>query len=828
MRMDATRTSRSLTSLILLLLCAPSFAWAQDADNDGVPNASDAFPCDASRAAVTYFPGATTSAMLAYEDQWPGATDLDFNDVVLRVHYRMERDAAGDVVSFFGTIDPEALGGTYSNGLALQLPVSASGVTAQRRIGNGAWQELALEADANATIILSENLRHLFGEVGGPVNSLVGSPHVVGQRLELRLSFATPANIPSSEAPFDLFIFRAGDFGHQIHFPQYAGTGVMRQALFNSGEDASTPTRRFVHSSGVPAAMSLFTSQVYPLEGVSISSLFPDVVQFAASGGVHATNFYTSSVVLPHGRQVSTPTAPSAASTDSSCIPSRDRLVVFNTWSSLRGALVVDVTSGQQVGNVLLSGNCCTDMQVLISPNGSRAVVVSRGSSTSLFGYVATINLTTTPPTLIAVLDRTAGASSANLIPGPAAITDTYALVTNVNSSARSVVAVSLATGQQVANIPVSGELSNTASLVVSPNQQRAALVSRGNSSSLFGYVATLNLASSPPALIARLDRTTGASSANLIPGPVGITDSYALVANVYSVSRSVVVVSLATGQQVASISMSGELSNTASIVVSRNQQRAALVSRGSSSSLFGYVASLDLTSAPPALIARFDRTAGASSANLIPGPAAITDTYVLVANVNSASRGVVAVSLATGQQAASIPLSGDLSSTASLLVSPNQQRAALTSRGSSTSLFGYVATLDLMTSTPTLIARFDRTAGASSTNLIPGPVEITDSFALMTNVYSVSRGLVVVSLATGQQIANIPIAGEVSAAASLLVSPTSPHRAALVSLGNGSTSAFGYVATVDLAAAPPALVSRLDRTTGASSANMVLSHSAL
>ncbi len=81
------RLAKTLLTLgALAWACGPDVAVAQDSDADGVPDAADTFPCDAARAAVTYSPGATQSALLAFEDQWPGSTDLDYNDVVLRAH----------------------------------------------------------------------------------------------------------------------------------------------------------------------------------------------------------------------------------------------------------------------------------------------------------------------------------------------------------------------------------------------------------------------------------------------------------------------------------------------------------------------------------------------------------------------------------------------------------------------------------------------------------------------------------------------------------------------------------------------------------------------
>ena len=315
------RSSLGISGLGLAgLLALPTWASAQDSDGDGVADAADAFPCDASRASVSFFPGSTSSALLAFEDQWPGSTDLDFNDVVVRVHYRMERNAAGNVVQLHAVFDPVAVGGALSNGLGLQLPTGRSGVSARRRIAGGAWQALTLEVDASATLVVSPNLRELYANTTGRINSEAGVAHVPGQRLELELTFAPAAALSVAAAPFDVFIFRAGDLGHQIHFPPYAGTAAMNGGLFGTGEDGSTPSRRFVHVSGVPAALNLMTTTRYPLEGVQISALFPDILGFASSGGAQNQSFFASNIVAAQGHAVAAPALPAVPEADRACL----------------------------------------------------------------------------------------------------------------------------------------------------------------------------------------------------------------------------------------------------------------------------------------------------------------------------------------------------------------------------------------------------------------------------------------------------------------------------------------------------------------------------
>ena len=296
-------------------------ALAQDTDGDGVADAADAFPCDPELAGLIFAPGEGAWTVLAFEDQWPSVTDLDFNDVVLRAHYRLYADAQGRVRRLRAFFEPVALGGIYDNGLALQLPVARAGVTARLRAGSGPFEALALEADAQATVILSPNLRALFGGAPGLINSQPGGAHITGTPLELEVELASPATMNTGLAPFDLFIFRSGDFGHQIHFPAYAGTAAMRAALFGTDNDDSRPGRYFVHRNGTPFALNLQSTTRYPLEGVSIDRLFPDIVAFAASGGATHSDFFLTNVVTAEGRAAPDTTPPAEPEPDRACVP---------------------------------------------------------------------------------------------------------------------------------------------------------------------------------------------------------------------------------------------------------------------------------------------------------------------------------------------------------------------------------------------------------------------------------------------------------------------------------------------------------------------------
>lgn len=117
-----------LTPLILAVFSASPAQALLDNDGDGVPNRADALPCDPRSAALAYAPGESERGLLLFEDMWPAAGDLDFNDLALSYHYEARVDASGAVSSLRVTYDVLAIGGILDNGLGLHLPLARDAV----------------------------------------------------------------------------------------------------------------------------------------------------------------------------------------------------------------------------------------------------------------------------------------------------------------------------------------------------------------------------------------------------------------------------------------------------------------------------------------------------------------------------------------------------------------------------------------------------------------------------------------------------------------------------------------------------------------------------
>ncbi len=298
----------SLSALLFTTaLAAPALAVGADTDGDGVADANDAFPCDASAAAVAFSPSENDAGLLVFEDWWPRRGDLDFNDIALSYHYRVRLDAAGRAVGLRATYHVRALGGSIDHGFGLHLPVPRGAVSSVTRAvatrgADGAWIEgpstplTVSPADAELTVAISSNMRELFGDDVEQINARTDLDRRVGPPITVDVTFSTPQVLALGQAPFDLYIFHTAAPSHELHRSIYPGTAAMDTALFGSQDDRSHEGFWFTDYLGLPAVLTLPSNADYPAEAVEISQLYPRIVDFARSAGQQAADFYTTPV----------------------------------------------------------------------------------------------------------------------------------------------------------------------------------------------------------------------------------------------------------------------------------------------------------------------------------------------------------------------------------------------------------------------------------------------------------------------------------------------------------------------------------------------------
>jgi LruC domain-containing protein len=329
-------------SLLAVTLAAP-VVRAQDADADGVPDLADAVPCDAAASAVTYIPAEGASSMMAWEDLWPSAGDLDFNDLVFSVQWAL-RSSAGKVTSARLTLGVLAVGSDYHNGFGLHLPVPKDQVQEVLLSVDGQPATALTPApDGELTVVLFDDARTLFGGQEGPINSL-GAP-LAAPQVVVEVSFATPVTLSAAEAPYDLFLFRSNDPTHQVHPPAYAGTLAMDAALFGTADDGSGGGRNFVDTRGLPFVLTFPQVVPYPAELTSIEQLYPDIVGFAASGGATNADFYLTHV-QPAAAYATPASSPAVTAADLSCLIGASPRGAGTSCQTLKDALGTNAADG--------------------------------------------------------------------------------------------------------------------------------------------------------------------------------------------------------------------------------------------------------------------------------------------------------------------------------------------------------------------------------------------------------------------------------------------------------------------------------------------------
>ncbi len=320
---------RSAIAALALVHLIPTIAFAQDADNDGAPDAADARPCDPTIAGLAYAPAEGQHGLLLLEDHWPSLqSDEDFNDVAVAYNFVYTLDASGRVTRVQATLSPLAAGGGFAMGLGLHLPIPRGSVqSVTLSTAGGAAVALTPSADdAELTVVLAPDIAALFGDAERPINSTAGTARAPGQPLlvDVRLSSSVP--LFAASAPHDLYIFHTATPSHEIHRPQYPGTAAMNPGLFGQDEDGSTPGNWFVDTNRLPSALLLPFGTVYPRETVGVGQLFPRIASWAASGGTVDADFYLNDTVAAQAYRDSsgsasiTPATPPSTVRDVSCV----------------------------------------------------------------------------------------------------------------------------------------------------------------------------------------------------------------------------------------------------------------------------------------------------------------------------------------------------------------------------------------------------------------------------------------------------------------------------------------------------------------------------
>jgi LruC domain-containing protein len=258
-----------------------------DTDGDGIADASDDYPDDATRSTMTRFPKSGVNTV-AFEDLFPNAGDADLNDYVLFFSIEEDLNAQGNISRIRGSYQHVARGAGYTHTLNLKMN-AGTGAKLSKIIYNDAGATLDNKGEVVSTLSASdiangfELLPKSDKTLSVQNNSASHANNLkLGYTVSFELSFDQP--VPRAKigsAPYDLYIYVINT-KKNIHFPgKYFDV---------AGKD------QFLDKNGFPWAIIVPGKWKWPLESKDIRSAsntgYIDFASWANSKGVEKKTWY--------------------------------------------------------------------------------------------------------------------------------------------------------------------------------------------------------------------------------------------------------------------------------------------------------------------------------------------------------------------------------------------------------------------------------------------------------------------------------------------------------------------------------------------------------
>ncbi len=274
-----------------------------DADGDGVSDATDDYPNDASKAYNNFYPSETTWSSLAFEDLWPSYGDFDMNDLVVNIRFNRITNAQNKVVQLVNLYQVKAVGGTLGNGFAFQLdPLtvgSVASVTGSVLKPNSYIQTASTGIEAGTTkpvIPVWDDVESVIHRAGGVFfNTEKNAPAGTSDLITITVSFSTPLDMTTlGTPPYNHFMIKGMNRAEEIHMAGFIPTSKANTQLFGTGNDATNPASGKYYLSKQNLAWSIFVAEEfdYPVEKSDIIKAHLKFAPWAQSSGSQLTDWY--------------------------------------------------------------------------------------------------------------------------------------------------------------------------------------------------------------------------------------------------------------------------------------------------------------------------------------------------------------------------------------------------------------------------------------------------------------------------------------------------------------------------------------------------------
>ena len=264
----------------------------EDSDDDGVSDLYDDYPNDPERAFDNYYPSENGWGTLAFEDYWPRKGDYDMNDLVVNYHYHTIHSPENKLKDIIGTIEVRAIGASYHNGFAIELPIVSSNILDYSGDIEGVEQNNNL-----AVVNVFNDAYDVINPPGeGFVNTEEGMEYFEPESVIFGVTLIDPVDLSSLnyQLPYNPFIRVNGDLEKEIHLPNMRPTPNADTSLFGTEDDnTSMYTDNFYKSyDNLPWAINIPCNWYYPKERNEITWGYRYFAEWAESSGTVHEDWY--------------------------------------------------------------------------------------------------------------------------------------------------------------------------------------------------------------------------------------------------------------------------------------------------------------------------------------------------------------------------------------------------------------------------------------------------------------------------------------------------------------------------------------------------------
>ena len=280
--------------------CSPGFgaAPATDTDGDGIPDSKDAFPNDAERAFISYYPNNSTWGTLMFEDQWPSLGDYDFNDLVIKYQFEFISNAGNNVVDMIANYQVVAAGALFNNGFGFTLPIPNGHI---KSVSGCVYSGSSIDLNNNGTerttgnesaIIVYDNISASIGKM---FNVSQTGTTLSPNAITVQVSFKNNVTL-SDLSNINQFLYVDQARGREVHLMGYAPTKAADSSYFGAADDNSTAGTYYRSVKGYPWCMDVPSDILYMIENKDLVTGYPDFVNWAESGGTQNTDWYHTNI----------------------------------------------------------------------------------------------------------------------------------------------------------------------------------------------------------------------------------------------------------------------------------------------------------------------------------------------------------------------------------------------------------------------------------------------------------------------------------------------------------------------------------------------------